>query len=407
MSLFKYKTLTQDGKSSEGKVEAVSREQLQNDFLAKGEQVVFIEEIERKAFIKRFVQAADQLFGKVKEQEKIILARNLGSMIEAGLALSRGLSVLERQTRNKKLKKVLADVQADISSGMSFNESLKKHPKEFSKLFVSMVAAGEESGNLSESLKNVSNQMEKTYAIVKKVRGAMIYPAVILGIMSIIGVLMLIYVVPTLTATFEELGVELPISTQIVIGLSDFLREQTILAAGIALLLGIGVFYFMKSRRGKRTLDWVFLHVPVVSSITKGVNSARTTRTLSSLLSAGVDYVESVTITENVLQNSYYKAILREAKENVEKGSPISKVFLKYEKLYPVFVGEMASVGEETGNISQMFSGVADFYEDEVQQKTKDMSTLIEPFLMVIIGAAVGFFAISMLTPTYSLVNAI
>ncbi len=407
MPLFSYKGLTEKGEADEGKLEAQTREEVVSMLEGKNEQVVFVEEIERKAYISGIIGYADQFLGKVKEQEKIILARNLGSMIDAGLALSRALSVLERQTRNKKLKKVLQSVQEKISAGSSFHEALENHPKEFSKLFVSMVAAGEESGNLSESLKNVSEQMEKTNAIKKKVKGAMMYPAVILGIMTIIGIIMLIYVVPTLTATFTELEIDLPLSTRFVIGLSDFLREQALLAVLILLVSAGGLVYFFKTKIGKRILDWTFLHIPVVGGITKGVNSARTARTLSSLLSAGVEYVEAVSITENVLQNSYYKAVIKEAGEKVEKGEPISKILLQYEKLYPVFVGEMASVGEETGNIAKMFAGVADFYENEVEQKTKDMSTLIEPFLMVIIGAAVGFFAISMLTPTYSLVNAI
>lgn len=407
MPLFSYKLLTPQGESQKGKEKAESQEALQKKLTEDGSQIVFIEKVDKESLLLRFKEKADTLLGKVKEHEKIILARNLGSMLEAGLALSRGLSVLERQTRNKKLKNVLSAVQEDVRKGTSFNEALAKHPKEFSKLFVSMVAAGEQSGNLSAALKDISEQMEKTYTIKKKVKGALMYPAVILGIMVIIGILMLVYVVPTLTNTFTELGVELPLSTRFIIGISDFLRNQVLLATGLALVLGIGLFYFFRSKRGQRILDWLFLHFPVISGITKGINSARTARTLSSLLSAGVEYLEAVSITENVLQNSYYKAVLVEAKEKVGKGEPISKTFLSYEKLYPIFVGEMASVGEETGNLSEMFAGVADFYEDEVQQKTKDMSTLIEPFLMVIIGAAVGFFAISMLTPTYSLVNAI
>lgn len=407
MPLFSYKILDPQGESQTGKENAESQESLQQKLTDDGSQVVFIEEVDKHSFLLRFKNKADQLLGKVKEHEKIILARNLGSMLDAGLPLSRGLSVLERQTRNKKLKTVLVAIEEDVSKGTSFNDALRKHPKEFSKLFVSMVAAGEQSGNLSEALRNISEQMDKTYTIKKKVKGALMYPAVILGIMIIIGILMLVYVVPTLTSTFEELGIELPLSTRFIIGMSDFLRNQALIALGSALLVGGGVFYFFKTKVGRRTTDWTLLHVPVISGITKGINSARTTRTLSSLLKAGVEYLEAVSITENVLQNSYYKAVLVEAKDKVGKGDPISKTFLAHEGLYPVFVGEMASVGEETGNLSEMFAGVAEFYEDEVEQKTKDMSTLIEPFLMVIIGAAVGFFAISMLTPTYSLVNAI
>jgi len=147
--------------------------------------------------------------------------------------------------------------------------------------------------------------------------------------------------------------------------------------------------------------------LPLFSPITKEINAARTVRTLASLLSSGVEYVESIRITRDVVQNSYYREVLEEAEKRVQKGEPISKVFLAYENLYPVFVGEMASVGEETGNLSEMFGNVADFYEEDVQEKTKNMSTLIEPLLMAVIGVFVGIFAISMLTPTYSLVDAI
>lgn len=407
MPFFKYKTLNQQGESIEEKTEAESGEVLKESLVEKGQQVVYIEEVTKRSLISKFLKYQSNLFSSIKEQEKIILARNLGSMIKAGLPLSRALSVVKRQSQNKKLKEVISSVIESIGKGKSFSESLSAHPKVFSKLFISMVAAGEESGSLPDALKNISDQMEKTNDIRKKVKGAMIYPAVIISIMVIIGILMLIYVVPTLTETFEDLEVELPFSTRIVIGISDFVRDQALISLGIVVLLVAGLTLFFRSKTGKRTIDFVLLHFPIISKITKGVNSARTSRTLASLLGAGVEYVSAIEITKDVVQNSYYKKVLATAAESVEKGEPISKVFLKNENLYPVFVGEMASVGEETGNISEMFSGVADFYEDEVAQKIKDISTLIEPLLMVVIGAGVGFFAIAMLTPTYSLVDAI
>lgn len=235
----------------------------------------------------------------------------------------------------------------------------------------------------------------------------MIYPAVIISLIGVLGILMLYFVVPTLTSTFKDLGVELPLSTQFVIAISDFLRFHTILTLGVL----VGVFgsgaYALKTKWGKKSIEFVLLKVPLFSPITKEINSARTARTLSSLLSSGVEYVEAIRITRDVVQNSYYRKVLEEAEEKVQKGEPISKVLLSYEKLYPIFVGEMASVGEETGNLAQMFGNVADFYENDVQERTKNLSTLIEPLLMAFIGVAVGFFAISMLTPTYSLVDAI
>ena len=332
------------------------------------------------------------MFGKVKEHEKILFARNLGLMIRSCLSLSRALSVLERQTRNKLLKKVLADLQDSIGQGSSFNESLADFPKVFPDLFVSMVAAGEQSGNLSQSLQAVSDQMERTYLIKKKIKGAMVYPAVILGLIGVLGILMLYFVVPTLTSTFNDLGVELPLSTRIIIGISDFLRYHTIVTLGILLLVVGAVVYVVKQPWGKRGVEFLLLKLPLFSPITKEINAARTVRTLASLLSSGVEYVESIRITRDVVQNSYYREVLEEAEKRVQKGEPISKVFLAYENLYPVFVGEMASVGEETGNLSEMFGNVADFYEEDVQEKTKNMSTLIEPLLMAVIGVFVGIF---------------
>jgi type IV pilus assembly protein PilC len=290
---------------------------------------------------------------------------------------------------------------------MSFHEALGQSPNIFSPLFVSMTKAGEESGSLASSLKQIADQLEKTYLLQKKIKGAMIYPGVITGVMLIIGVIMLTFVVPRLTATFQDLHADLPASTQFIIWLSDVLQHHFILVFLAVVACAASAFYAIQTPRGKRLYDTALLRLPVIGTMVKESNSARTARTLSSLLSAGVDLVLSIEITSDVLQNSFYKDVLAEAKKRVEKGQPLSALFAEHEDIYPVFVGEMVSVGEETGELARMLIGVASFYENEVEQKTKDLSTIIEPLLMVVIGAAVGFFAVSMITPMYTVMNSI
>lgn len=347
------------------------------------------------------------LFGRVSAHEKIIFGRSLGAMIEAGLPLSRAIAVMERQSRNPTMKKVLLEVGEAVRRGDPLSKALAARPDIFPPIFVSMVGAGEESGKLREALDVVSSQLEKAYQLSKKVKGAMVYPGVIIGIMLAVAVLLFVFVVPTLTKIFIELNVELPATTRAVIWLSDTLRGNSLALLGLVIGGPIAATYFLRSRAGRATSDWAALHLPGVSAIAKEVNAARTARTLGSLLSAGVSYLEATRITGDVLQNGYYKEVMRRVQSQVEKGQPISKVFIEAENLYPPFVGEMVSVGEETGEISKMLEKVAAFYEDEVDQKTKNISTIIEPALMVVVGVGVGIFAVSMISPMYSLVNAI
>ncbi len=406
MTRFAYKVIGIDGKTTEGFREATDKFAVAKEFKDAGGSIVSIEPASERNLISTIFKKTG-LFSGIKIYDKIIFARNLGAMLEAGLAVSRALDVLERQSKNQNLKKILIDLNKDISHGQTLSDGMRKYPKVFSSLFVSMVTAGEQSGSLAGSLKVVAKQMDRSYFIQRKVKGAMIYPAVIMGVMAIIAVLMLIFVVPTLTATFTELGVALPLSTKIVIFVSDFLKNHFIYAFLLLVSVVLAIYFPLQTKRGKRIRDYVVLRLPIVGLLVKQVNSARTARTLASLLSAGVPVVESVRITGDVLQNSYYKEVLQKAEKSIQQGVPISASFIEVPRLYPVFVGEMISVGEETGKMAEMLIGVADFYEDEVEQKTKDMSTIIEPVLMVIIGAAVGFFAISMITPIYSVMDTI
>lgn len=403
MPIYIYKAQKEDGSEYESEFQADNKGGVYTHIREEGGTVISVEEKrEHKVSLNKLMTKLN----RVKEHEKITFVKNLSTMIEAGLAVSRALSVMERQTRNPKLIQVIQSLSADIAKGTPLHEAMEKFPKAFSRIVVSMVRVGEESGNLAGSLAQVGEQMEKTYTLKKKVKGAFMYPAIILTVMVIIGIVMMVFIVPTLSATFADLSVELPLSTRIVIGVSEFLRNNSIVALVGAIALGALFLYSIRTKKGKWAFEGFVLHVPVVGSLVKEVNSARTGRTLSSLLSSGVDMVLALQITGEVLQNTHYKKVLAEAEEVVQKGQPISAVIAKYEKLYPVFVAEMASVGEETGKISEMFANVATFYENDVDQRTKDMSTIIEPFLMVIIGIGVGFFAVSMLSPTYSLVDA-
>jgi len=404
MAKFKYKIKNKDGEISEGIANAKDKFELYSQIRKEGSEIIEVHEQGKKNFsIERF----NELFGAVKEHEKVILTRNLGAMIEAGLSLTRSLTVLERQSKNQKLKMVLAGINNDVKGGGNFHSALKKFPKVFSPLFVSMVLAGEESGKLAESLKIIGAQLERAYTLKKKIKGALIYPSIILIAMVVIGILMLVFVVPTLTQTFEELGAELPKSTQGIIAASEFLSEQTLFAVLIPTLIGILFYYGLRTRRGKRIFYYTLLHIPIIGELVKEIQAARTARTLSSLLSSGVEIVTSISITREVIQNPYYREVLAQAEEDVQKGLPLSGSFTNNEHLYPILVGEMISVGEETGKLPDMLLRVAEFYESEVEQKTKDMSTIIEPFLMIIIGTFVGFFALSMISPIYSLSESI
>lgn len=401
MTLYKYKARDREGKIYERTTDVKSRAEIYGLIREEGGSPVSIEEV--KSFLS--MESLSSIFSGIKTQQKIVFAKNLGLMMDAGLPVTRALSVMGKQAKGKAMKKLLSDIETDISHGQTLSESLNKHQRVFSPLFVSMVKAGEESGNVSGSLSIVSSQMEKTYLLAKKVRGAMIYPAVIIVVMIALAILLLIFMVPTLTATFEGLGVELPLPTRILIASSNFMVENTFLVlTGLALFVGLSVMFF-RSRVGRNIIDVLSLRLPVIGEMVKEFESARSARTLASLLSAGVEIIIAIDVTTDVLQNHLYKEALKRARGAVEKGEQMSGVFIEHENLYPRFVGEMVAVGEETGKISEMLKGVADYYEEEVDQKTKNLSTIIEPVLMIIIGIGVGIFAISMLAPTYSLVD--
>jgi type IV pilus assembly protein PilC len=253
----------------------------------------------------------------------------------------------------------------------------------------------------------VSEQLGKSYDLRRKIKGAMIYPAVIITAMVIIGILMMIFLIPTLTATFRELNVELPISTRIIIGLSEFMVNNIILVVIGLVALVAGSISFFNSKKGKRFLDSLILRLPVISDLSRKVNSAVVMRTCSSLISSGVSMIRTIEITEQVVQNHHYKDVMKEALEKVQKGISLSSVFNAHQNLFPIFVGEMTAVGEETGRLPDMMLKGAIFFEEEVDQVTKNLSTIVEPILMIVIGIAVGFFAVSMIGPMYSLSSAI
>jgi type IV pilus assembly protein PilC len=399
---FSYTAINKDGQKYTSIMDVASKYVFYEEFKKSGDALVTVKETGAGGLFSKQLNIS---LDRVKDLDIIIFARNLGNMLDAGLALSRALAVAERQTKNQKLKSTFKALNESIAAGKSFHEALELHPKMFSNLFISMVKVGEEGGSLSESLRQIASQMEKSYVIKKKVKGAMMYPTVILGVMIVIGILMMIFVVPGLTKTFEELKVPLPASTQAVIAVSNFASNHYLATFAILIVIVFALISFTRTRVGKRSVDFVSLHLPVISGIIKESNSAQTARTLSSLLASGVDLLLAVKICGEVLQNTYYKDVMQRSEKVVEKGEPLSSVFIEEEKLYPIFVGEMVSVGEETGRMAPMLNGVATFYENEVEQKTKDLSTIIEPILMVCIGAAVGFFAISMIKPIYSIMN--
>lgn len=407
MSLYSYTSVTMEGVSASGVQEAKDEHELARLLREKGLLLLrAVSKEARPSAISQFVDFANGIFG-VSTEEILMLIRNMKVMVAAGVPLPKTLDILSAQAKSPAMKRTLKAMQEKILRGHSLSQAMALYPAVFSDLFVSMVQVGEESGTLEQALSQLTLQTERSYDLTSKIKSAMMYPAVVVTAMMVIGVIMIVSVVPKLADSFKDLGITLPVSTRFVIGLADFFTHQWYLA-----LLGImgfvaAIFFARRTKKGKRLIDTVLLRVPFVSEIIIKTNAAFTVRVLGSLIAAGVPIVRALEITAHVLSNVHFQAVLLQGAEDVKKGAKLSQVFRQYGHVYPFVVTQMVEVGEETGKTAEVFAKLADFYEEEVGAMTKNLAAVIEPVLMLLIGGVVGFFAISMITPMYSMLQSV
>jgi type IV pilus assembly protein PilC len=403
MSKFVYTAKNSDGQAKGGEITAKDEKSAAAQLRAEGFFITSMRVIdeEKKSVKVRFM---DRLTS-VSLKEKMIFARNLGVMIASGLTVSRAVNNLATQVKSKNFKSILENVYNGIQGGVSLSDSLAKYPRVFDDLFVNMVRVGEVGGNLEEVLDIIATQLEKDHDLRSKVIGALIYPSVILVAMIGIGILMLTFILPKILGVFADMDVVLPPMTRFVIGLSDFFRNHYIIVFGGLISLFVGTKIFLQTEIGKKMLGFILIKLPAIKNIIIKVNCARFARIYSSLLKSGVSSIDGLNIVANTLGNFYYKKAIREGVEEIQKGVSLSVIIAKNDFIFPVLVSQMMEVGEETGKTDEMLSKIAEFYEEEVNQITKNLSSIIEPILMIVIGGAVGFFAVSMLQPMYSLME--
>ena len=406
MPFYFYKAQSFTGEEKTGSLEVKDKSELARVLHQQGLVLISVHTQEDQVQKKEFGVSLP-FFRGVSLTEKMMFTRNLRVMISAGVSLPRSLAILAAQTKNKNFKKALLKIGEEITKGKGFAETLAKYPAIFPELFSSMIKVGEESGTLEEVLKNLTYQLEREHDVKSKIKSAMMYPAVVIAAMIGIGTLMLIMVVPKLAETFVELGVPLPLTTQFVIKLANFLVAKWFFLPIFIFFLFFLSRVILKTKKGKKIFDGIALKIPIVSPIIKKQNSAQTVRTLSSLITSGIPIVQALKIVSGALGNIYFQEAIEKAMEEVRKGEKLSEALKPYHSLYPVIVLQMIEVGEETGQTSDILAKLADFFEEEVTLATKNLAALIEPLLMLLIGGAVGFFAISMIQPMYSMLGAI
>jgi len=339
--------------------------------------------------------------------EKLFFIQHLGIMLKAGISLSTALKTLAKQTTNKRFARIIADISRNVEKGVSFTESLKPHEKIFGQLFINMIESGEISGKLEEVLKRLYLQFKKNHELLSKVKGALIYPIVILIAMSGIGTFMMIAVVPKITAMFKDFNAELPLATKLLIKFSDSLVANGLLYLVALIVVILTIVQLIKTKRGRYAFHGLLLKLPIFSPIIKKINLARFARTTSSLLKTDIMIIKSFQIAANVLGNVHYRQALMEMSDKIKKGGTINEVVANYPKLFPPVVAQMIAVGEDTGELDYILEELAEFYEGEIDQTMNNLPAIIEPILILVLGLVVGGMAVAVIMPMYALTSVI
>jgi type IV pilus assembly protein PilC len=353
-------------------------------------------------------QKAKPLFssgGKVKDKDLVIFTRQFATMIGAGLPLVQALEILSKQTENKAFANIIGEIKNDVEGGSTFADALKKYPKIYSELYTNMVAAGEAGGILDTILVRLATYIEKAQSLKRKVKGAMVYPTVVITVAVLVIVIIMVFVVPTFSKMFAQLGGTLPAPTQMIINLSEFLGGT----GGLVLLAGtigaiISTVQFRRTEPGKKVTDRILLRMPIMGILLRKVAVAKFTRTLGTLISSGVPILDGLNITAKTAGNKVIEKAVMEVRQGVSEGQTIADP-LQETKVFPPMVIQMIAVGESTGALDNMLDKIADFYDDEVDNAVANLTSMIEPMLMVFLGGTVGFIVVAMYLPIFKLIT--
>jgi type IV pilus assembly protein PilC len=396
--VFKWEGKSSKGTIVRGEITAESKEEVQS-YLRK-----------QRILSKKIAEKSRPLFGglsagAIKDKDIVIFTRQFATMIGAGLPLIQALDILAKQTENKAFATVIGEIKAEVEGGSTFADALRKHPKVFDDLYANMVAAGEVGGILDTILVRLAGYIEKAQALKRKVKGAMVYPIVVISIAVLVIIIIMVFVVPTFAKMFATLGGELPLPTQMIINLSNFLGGVGGLSL-LAVIIGviIGIKQFRSTKKGELITDRFLLKLPIIGMILRKVAVAKFTRTLGTLISSGVNILEGLNITAKTAGNKVIEAAILNVRQAVSEGKTIADP-LTETKVFPPMVTQMIAVGESTGALDAMCEKIADFYDEEVDAAVSALTAMLEPMLMVFLGGTVGFIVVAMYLPIFKLIT--
>ncbi|PIY78943.1 MAG: pilus assembly protein PilC [Candidatus Pacebacteria bacterium CG_4_10_14_0_8_um_filter_43_12] len=398
MPFFRYTAKNQYGEKIKGKVEARNVKQAAAELAVRQLLVIDVHPYTDDSF----ATIKTMLFG-VKFTDIVNFTRQLSTMISAGLPLANSLSILVQQSKAE-MSRLVAQILQDIEGGLTFTKALEKHPDVFSSIYVQLVHAGEVGGVLDDILGRLATNMEKTKEFRAKTRGAMIYPVIVIIAMLVVASVMMIFVIPKLSAMYDDFGAEMPLPTLVLIGISNFMVNFW----WLMILIGAGAFFafreWKKTHAGHVAFDRFLLKIPIMGDLLKKITLTEFARTLSLLLGAGISLLQALDIVTQGVDNIIYKEALQDVYKQVEKGVPMSKALSKYDDFPPILF-QMMSVGEETGKLDEVLGKLANYFDQESEQAVKNLTAAIEPMIMIVLGVGVGAMVIAIILPIYNLTS--
>lgn len=396
---FHFKAKTAQGAIKHGVIEALDR-QMAVQLLQKNKMVPLV--VEEEAKRSRFIQDMRRMVESPDAKTLMLFFRELAALVTAKVPVVPALKTIEEQTDNAYMRTIIKDLAADIEDGMTVSEALSKHPEVFTPLMVSMIRSGEVSGNLQGAIEYVTTNIEQSYELNQKVKGALMYPVFVITVAIIIGFVTMTFILPRLTQVIEEIVADVPWYTQVMINLGDFMQSYWWVVLIMFGALVISVLYYVRTDDGQREWDQLKLKIPVLGNLFRYIYITRFSENLSVLLTGGIPIVRSLIIVADVVGNGVYRKVILTAAKDVKGGGDIYTTFANSDDIPPI-VSRMIKVGEETGKLDEILGRVAHFYRQEVEQITRNMSALIEPILIVVLGIGVGLLVFSVLMPIYNI----